>query len=147
MDTIARSNLSRQFLFRNHDIDRLKSESAAKAILAMNPALRIQAHCNKVAPDTEHVYDDAFWDGLDGVCTALDNIDARLYVDQRCVYYQKPLLESGTLGTKGNTQVVVPFLTQSYGATRDAPEKDIPFCTLKDFPVHFCLFFLPLGLI
>ena len=26
-------------------------------------------------------------------------------MDRRCVYYQKPLLESGTLGTKGNTQV------------------------------------------
>ena len=28
-----------------------------------------------------------------------------MYMDRRCVYYQKPLLESGTLGTKGNTQV------------------------------------------
>ena len=26
-------------------------------------------------------------------------------MDRRCVYYRKPLLESGTLGTKGNTQV------------------------------------------
>lgn len=27
-------------------------------------------------------------------------------MDRRCVYYRKPLLESGTLGTKGNIQVV-----------------------------------------
>lgn len=27
------------------------------------------------------------------------------YMDRRCVYYRKPLLESGTLGTKGNVQV------------------------------------------
>lgn len=33
---------------------------------------------------------------------------ARLYVDQRCVYYQKALLESGTLGAKGNVQVRSP---------------------------------------
>lgn len=26
-------------------------------------------------------------------------------MDRRCVYYQLPLLESGTLGTKGNVQV------------------------------------------
>jgi len=39
------------------------------------------------------------------VCTALDNVDARLYMDQRCLFYQLPMLESGTLGTKGNTQV------------------------------------------
>ena len=29
-------------------------------------------------------------------------------MDRRCVYYRLPLLESGTLGTKGNTQVVIP---------------------------------------
>ena len=32
-----------------------------------------------------------------------------MYMDRRCVYYQKPLLESGTLGTKGNTQVISPI--------------------------------------
>lgn len=36
---------------------------------------------------------------------ALDNVEARLYVDSKCVNFAKPLLESGTLGTKGNTQV------------------------------------------
>merc|ERR1719263_1970699 len=55
-------------------------------------------------------------------------------MDSRCLFYQKPLLESGTLGTKGNTQVVVPNVTENYGATRDPPEKSIPVCTLKNFP-------------
>ena len=39
----------------------------------------------------------------------------RLYVDSRCVYFGKPLLESGTLGPKCNTQAVVPLLTENYG--------------------------------
>ena len=51
------------------------------------------------------VFDDDFFEKLSGVCNALDNVQARLYMDQRCIYYQKPLLESGTLGTKGNVQV------------------------------------------
>jgi ubiquitin-activating enzyme E1 len=29
---------------------------------------------------------------------------------------------------------VVPFLTESYGSTRDPPEQSIPICTLKNFP-------------
>ena len=44
------------------------------------------------------------------------------------------MLESGTLGTKGNTQIVIPNVTENYGATRDPPEKSIPVCTLKNFP-------------
>ena len=54
-------------------------------------------------------------EGLDCVVNALDNVNARLYVDSRCVYFCKPLLESGTLGPKCNTQVVIPRLTENYG--------------------------------
>ena len=63
----------------------------------------------------QDVFDDKFWSGLDLVVNALDNVNARLYVDSRCVYFQRPLLESGTLGAKANTQVVVPNVTENYG--------------------------------
>lgn len=55
-------------------------------------------------------------------------------MDQRCVFFLKPLLESGTLGTKGNTQVVIPHLTESYSSSQDPPEKETPSCTVKNFP-------------
>lgn len=134
MDRIEKSNLSRQFLFRNTDINQFKSSTAAKAAQGMNPDFNVTAYQEKVAPDTEYLFGDDFYDKLSGVCTALDNVEARLYVDQRCVFYRLPMLESGTLGTKGNTQIVVPSLTENYGATRDPPEKSIPVCTLKNFP-------------
>lgn len=100
----------------------------------MNPLVNVVAHENRVGSETESIYDDGFFEKLDGVANALDNLDARIYMDRRCVYYRKPLLESGTLGTKGNTQVVVPFLTESYSSSQDPPEKSIPICTLKNFP-------------
>lgn len=134
MDRIEKSNLSRQFLFRNTDINHFKSSTAARAAQAMNPDMQITSYQEKVAPETEYLFGDDFYDKLSGVCTALDNVEARLYVDQRCVFYRLPMLESGTLGTKGNTQIVVPHLTENYGATRDPPEKSIPVCTLKNFP-------------
>ncbi|XP_033858479.2 ubiquitin-like modifier-activating enzyme 1 [Acipenser ruthenus] len=134
MDTIEKSNLNRQFLFRPWDVTKMKSDTAAAAVKQMNPDIRITSHQNRVGPDTERVYDDDFFEGLDGVTNALDNVDARMYMDRRCVYYRKPLLESGTLGTKGNVQVVIPFLTESYSSSQDPPEKSIPICTLKNFP-------------
>ena len=133
-DTIEKSNLNRQFLFRPWDVTKAKSETAVAAIKAMNSACHVEARLDRIGPETEGTYDDAFWEGLSGVCNALDNVQARLYVDQRCVYYQKSLLESGTLGPKGNVQVVVPRMTESYGSSRDPPEKSIPVCTLKNFP-------------
>lgn len=143
MDTIEKSNLNRQFLFRPWDVTKLKSETAANAVIAMNPELRghIKAFQDRVGPETENVFDDDFWEGLTAVTNALDNVDARKYVDRRCVFYGKALLESGTLGTKGNTQVVIPHVTESYSSSHDPPEKSIPICTLKNFPnqIEHCI--------
>ncbi|KAJ3214251.1 hypothetical protein HDU67_001850 [Dinochytrium kinnereticum] len=136
MDTIERSNLNRQFLFRPKDVSKLKSQCAAEAVTVMNTDLagKIEVFSDRVGPETENVFADKFWDSLTGVTNALDNVEARKYMDRRCVYYSKPLLESGTLGTKGNTQVVIPNLTESYSSSNDPPEKSIPICTLKNFP-------------
>ena len=140
-DVIEKSNLSRQFLFRDWNIGQGKSVCASNAAAVINPALKVNALENRVSPDTEDVFDDDFWQGLDVVVNALDNVNARLYVDSRCVYFQKPLLESGTLGTKCNTQMVIPNMTENYGASRDPPEKSAPMCTLHSFPhnIDHCL--------
>ena len=119
MDRIEKSNLSRQFLFRNSDIGQSKAATAVKAIRAMNPSVRCTHYEVKVGPETEDIFSDAFMESLTAVCNALDNVEARRYMDSRCVTFDKPLLESGTLGTRGNTQIVVPFLTESYGSTND----------------------------
>ncbi|GJP80558.1 hypothetical protein CLOP_g10761, partial [Closterium sp. NIES-67] len=140
-DTIEKSNLSRQFLFRDWNIGHAKSSVAADAARVINPALRVNALQNRVGPQTEDVFDDTFWEHLDVVINALDNVNARLYVDSRCLYFSKPLLESGTLGAKCNTQMVVPGETENYGASRDPPEKQAPMCTVHSFPhnITHCL--------
>jgi ubiquitin-activating enzyme E1 len=142
-DTIEKSNLSRQFLFRDWDIGNAKSSVAGEAARKINPNFNVEALQNRVSPETEQVFNDNFWSGKDLIVNALDNVNARLYVDSRCVYFGKPLLESGTLGTKCNTQNIIPGLTENYGATRDPPEKSAPMCTLHSFPhnIQHCLTF------
>lgn len=70
----------------------------------MNPLLKnhIVARLDKVHDGTEHIFTDQFFEGLDIVANALDNVAARRYVDRRCVDAKIPLLESGTLGPKGH---------------------------------------------
>ncbi|GAB2290591.1 E1 ubiquitin-activating protein [Dionaea muscipula] len=140
-DVIEKSNLSRQFLFRDWNIGQAKSTVAAAAAASINPQFSVEALQNRVGPETENVFDDTFWENLTAVINALDNVNARLYVDGRCLYFQKPLLESGTLGAKCNTQMVIPHLTENYGASRDPPEKQAPMCTVHSFPhnIDHCL--------
>ncbi|KAG0150261.1 hypothetical protein CROQUDRAFT_130822 [Cronartium quercuum f. sp. fusiforme G11] len=136
MDSIEKSNLNRQFLFRPRDLGSFKSQAAPRAVCEMNPELqgKIVSYQDAVGDRTENIFGDDFFDELDCVTNALDNVLARQYMDRRCVYYEKPLLESGTLGTKANVQVVLPHLTESYSSSQDPPEKEAPMCTVKSFP-------------
>lgn len=47
-DIIEKSNLNRQFLFRPEHIRESKSAVAARAVLAINPNMHIEAHQHKV---------------------------------------------------------------------------------------------------
>ena len=134
MDVIENSNLCRQFLFREWDVQQEKSKVAAKAATSMNSEFHPTALNIKVAPDTDSTYNDVFWNKQDIIVNALDNLKARQYVDTKCTFYGKPLLESGTKGVVANVQPIVPHVTQCYNDVIDPPEKETAICTLKSFP-------------
>lgn len=69
----------------------MKSDTAAAAVKQMNPSIRITPHQNRVGPDTERVYDDDFFESLDGVANALDNVDARKKTRRLSVHWSPRL--------------------------------------------------------
>ena len=135
-DTIEKSNLSRQFLFRDYNIGKYKSIVATEAINKINSNINIIPFIEKVGDDNKKFTDDILSNhNITGIFNALDNITARKFMDNQAFNYNLPLFESGTLGTKGNTQPVIPFLTETYSASNDPPiEKTFPVCTIKSFP-------------
>lgn len=136
MDTIEKSNLSRQLLFRDNDIGNFKSAAAQAAALRMNGNMKIESHSSKVGEvEGNSPFDERFWtQNVDVVLNALDNVDARLFMDKQCVAHKKALVDAGTMGPKGNIQVIVPYESESYASSIDPPEPSIPVCTLKNFP-------------
>ena len=137
-DIIEVSNLTRQFLFREKHLRLPKSSTAAAAVIQMNPELKghIFSKNEKVCEQTEYLFNDNFFKKLDIVTNALDNVNAREYVDLRCTNNRICLLESGTLGSKGHVQVIIPFKTENYSSQKDPDNSndEIPQCTLKMFP-------------
>ena len=133
-DKIEKSNLSRQFLFRDKDIKKFKSKKAGKVIHKIRPEINIDALTLKVEKETDTKFNDKFYQSFDCVFNALDNIEARKYVDSKCIDYDLPLFESGTLGTKANSQTIIPSLTESYSNSVNDDQINIPLCTIKSFP-------------
>lgn len=147
-DVIANSNLSRQFLFRNEHVNKLKSEIAGLEILKHNPKIGIETLNQKMSPENQSLVNKIFESDIRFVVNALDNVEARRYIDDQCFNNSLALFESGTQGMKGNIQPVIPYLTETYGNTNDPDqEKSFPVCTIKNFPnqphhtIHWALDF------
>ena len=140
-DNIEVSNLNRQFLFRKDDVHTPKSKTAGRVIQEMNKDFNVNALQNFVSQDTENIFNAEFWEKQDFVINAVDNVKARRYIDSRCTWYGKNLIDSGTLGTKAHVQLIVPHSTSCYNDTQDPPEESIPMCTLHNFPamIEHCI--------
>jgi ubiquitin-activating enzyme E1 len=134
-DIIEKSNLNRQFLFKNKHIGEFKSIIAANSIKLLKQ-INIKAFTEKVDNDNIIFTDNIFNDNnLTCVLNALDNITARKFMDNQCFKYNIPLFECGTNGTKGNVQPIIPFITETYSASSDQEQdKTFPMCTIKSFP-------------
>jgi len=140
-DNIEISNLNRQFLFRREDVTQSKSKTACRVVKKMNPDFKTIDLQALVSPDNDHVFNDNFWQKQTIIINAVDNIKARKYIDSQAVWYGKPLIDSGTLGTKAHVQLVVPHITSCYNDTQDPVEDSIPMCLLHNFPamIEHCI--------
>ena len=140
-DLIETSNLNRQFLFHQKDIRKPKAKIAAERAKIMNNEFKIKDLELLVNDENEEYFNENFWKNQDFILTAVDNKEARKYVDMQCTKFTKTLIDAGTLGTGGNSQVFVPFKTLCYNDLKDIPEPSIPLCTLKNFPskIEHCI--------
>jgi ubiquitin-activating enzyme E1 len=107
----------------------------------MNPAFKSQDLQSLVAPVNEHIFNEQFWNDQTYIINAVDNIQARKYIDNQCTTYGKCLIDSGTLGTKAHVQMVVPHVTSCYNDSQDPPEEGVPLCTMHNFPamIEHCI--------
>ena len=137
-DNIEISNLNRQFLFRKNDIGKSKSKIICQEARKLNPYFNCIDMQSRIGPENEYIFNDEFWEKQNIIINAVDNVKARNYIDKQCTFYEKPLIDSGTLGTKAHSQIIIPHITSCYNdnnKTDENPLNLIPMCTLHNFPI------------
>ena len=134
-DNIEISNLNRQFLFNKSTIGKSKSEVACTTIKNMNKDFNCVAFKTRVSEENEYFFNEDFWNKQDYIINAVDNIKARIYIAEQSLIYKKILIDSGTLGTKANSQIMIPHKTIPYSPPEEKEDK-IPMCTLADHPFN-----------
>lgn len=133
LDTITLSNLNRQFLFRLKDIDLLKSLTVAQAVQSFNYfGAKLIPHHGNVMNLTQFPIE--WWGQFDYIYNALDNLEARRYVNRMALFLRMPLMESGTTGFDGQIQPIAPYVTECFECQVKATPKTYPVCTIRSTP-------------
>jgi len=141
-DIIELSNLNRQFLFKNSDIKKYKSQIACNNIRKINNKFQCLDYQKKVCENEDHFFNQKFWSKQDLVIVAVDNIEARRYIYSKCIKYEKTLINSATLGTEGKTELMIPHKTYELQINYEEEESQkMPMCTLHGIPknIKHCL--------
>jgi ubiquitin-activating enzyme E1 len=140
-DNIELSNLSRQFLFRNSDIGKSKSLCACRESIKINKNFNCLNLNYLVNNSTTNIFNDDFWEKQNLIITAVDNLQARKFVDKKCTFYSLALIDAGTNGTNASSDIFYPGKTICLNDLPEPTETKIPLCTLKKFPtqINHCI--------
>ncbi|RCK55755.1 Ubiquitin-activating enzyme E1-like [Candida viswanathii] len=107
LDTITLSNLNRQFLFRQKDIDKSKSLTVSKAVESFNYlGVKLVPHHGNVM-DTKQ-FPIEWWGQFSFIFNALDNLEARSYVNRMALFVKRPLMEMNVLTVSRKKLPIVP---------------------------------------
>lgn len=127
MDKIELSNLNRQFLFRQKDIGRYKSEVVAEFIQKKYAEIKVNYYTKKVQD-----FSISFMEQFNAIIGGLDNDVARSDLSKLVhdmVEYDNegnikpeslvPYIDGGTEGFRGQSKVIIPFQGSCLECQRD----------------------------
>lgn len=105
---------------------------AAQTASKFNPSVKIVPHFSDIKNTT--LFPLNWFRSFDVVYNALDNKDARTYVNRMCLVTNTPLIESGTAGYLGQTQVIINGKTECYDCRPKPTPKSFAVCTIRSTP-------------
>lgn len=103
-DCVALSNLQRQILHGTADVGRSKVASAAEAIAALNPDVRVIAQQKRLTTENAAEVIGAY----DVVIDAADNFEATYRINDTCVALGRPFSHAGVAGFTGQLFTYLP---------------------------------------
>lgn len=90
-DCVSLSNLQRQIIHGTSDIGSLKTESACRSMMQVNPNIEVtQYNFFLTAENAEDIFSD-----YDLIIDCADNFDTRILINDTCVKMGKPFIFGG----------------------------------------------------
>ena len=119
-DRVDMSNLQRQVIHHTPDVGRLKVESAAEKIRALNPDVKLTLIPERITAKNASV----LFKPYDFVVDATDNFPSKFLINDACVLAGVPFSHAGVLRFQGQTMTVIPGKSACYRCVFEAPPPD-----------------------
>lgn len=133
-DTVERTNLGRQLIFREADLGHKKAECAADFLRNLNPHIRVNAAVRAFSAADAGIFDEA-----DLVCEGSDSLPSKFLANDLALSRQKPVI-IGALGkSQGHSMLIAGRENACYRCVFDELKPgDLPTCAsegiLSTFP-------------
>jgi molybdopterin/thiamine biosynthesis adenylyltransferase len=109
-DVVEESNLQRQIIHSMDRVGEYKADSAAKAIAALNPDVKVKVYKERLtAENIERILPE-----YDLVVDGTDNFETRYLVNDFAVKYRKPVVHASILSFNGQLTTLTPFQGPCY---------------------------------
>lgn len=106
-DTVSISNLNRQIMYGEKDVDRQKALSAQETIAGLNSDIIVRGIAEKIA---EENVDDLVGDN-DLIVDAMDNVPTRLLINKVAIKKSIPVFHGAVYGFDGRVTTIIPGVT------------------------------------
>jgi sulfur-carrier protein adenylyltransferase/sulfurtransferase len=116
-DTVDESNLQRQIIHGQSDIDRPKAESARDRVAEINPYVSVVMHGERL--DNDNVY--SIFEGYDLIVDGTDNFATRYLVNDAAYFMKIPYVWGSIYRFDGQASVFWPTATLADGSNAQAP--------------------------
>ena len=126
-DRVELSNLQRQIVHTVDRIGMLKTESAAMALKALNPEVKVVEHNLRL--DSSNAAE--IFSQYDVIVNGSDNFPTRYLANDVAIFLRKPLVDGGIFRFEGQVTTMIPFESACYRCRYPAPPppEEAPSCS------------------
>ncbi|WP_319579650.1 HesA/MoeB/ThiF family protein [uncultured Methanospirillum sp.] len=122
MDVVDASNLNRQILHWDENVDQYKVKSASAKLAAINPSIKVTGLQEKI--DEANYLD--LTKGSDIIIDAMDNYPTRYLLNKAAIYHNIPFIHASVWGLEGRLTTIIPGKTPCLEClVPEAPPKEV----------------------
>ena len=110
-DTVSLSNLQRQVIHTTPNVGKLKTQSAAELMQAINPHVEVIQHDARITAENALELVNQY----DVIADACDNFNTRFLVADACYFTKKPLVSAAVGQFDGQISTYKPYLKNESG--------------------------------